>query len=165
MSRLGCCSLLLTHHHSQLSLLSCLNQVSLSKPGTACCYMLYIHISSLNNGPVSFLLKNIVISSPRFLHSLALWILLHLSTLLVNDHRWYTSPCRVTSLGKKQPCTCSSSEASTTPQAFPSQRCFSYPKHSLLCPVSAFITWRFMQAEMKCVSLCVWNKSSLSASV
>ena len=65
--------------------------------------MLYIHTPSLKNGLKSFLLKNSVICSPWFLHSLASWILLHLSTFLVNDHRWSTSPCKVTPLGGNNP--------------------------------------------------------------
>lgn len=90
----------------------------------ACSYILYMHIPSFKNGLMSFLLKNGVICSPQFQHSLALWTLLHVSTFLVNDHRWSTSPWRVTPLcGGNNPALApivsSSSEASTSPQTFP----------------------------------------------
>lgn len=136
------------------------------------CCILYMHIPGLKNGPMSFLLKNSVVCSPWLLQSLAAGILLQLSAFLVNDPRWSTSPWRVTPLQGETAVHSHQSSAAVQRRVLlpklstlPSQSRFSYPKRTLSYPVSAFVTRRFMQAEMKRVSLCIQNKWSHSALV
>lgn len=99
------CRLACAVHHLLIITVSChfspycvKSKVFLSKPDPAHCIY-----PSLKNCLMSLYLKNNVISSPWFLYSLALQILLYLSVFLMGDQKWST---RDTPLGRKWLCTC-----------------------------------------------------------